>query len=224
MPVDRFFHDSDLTGEVQLEGAEMHHFHVMRKQAGDTIELVNGHGSVAKAKVLTLSKKAVLLTIVSLSHTPIPPPQLTLAIPFMRPSKLEFTLEKCVELGADAFYLYPAQFSEKENFSTHQMSRLESIVISAMKQCGRLDLPSIACTSLLDCLSQELPLYFGDPIGQKKTIPNDPCIIITGPEKGFSAEEKELLHQKGSPIRLGDYILRAETAPIAAACAYHLRD
>lgn len=221
MPAERFYIDADLTGLLTLTGPEHHHLiHVMRIRVGEKVELVNGRGSLAIAKLTSLSKQEAALEILS-STTASLFPRLTLAVPFMRLSKLELVIEKCTELGASAFFLYPAHHSEKTDLSVHQQERLKHIAISAMKQCGRLDLPSIHLGSFNEFFALSGILLFGDAGANEgpKQIEGE-LSLITGPEKGFSEKELNLLKQKAMGVRLHKNILRAETAPIAAAVIY----
>jgi 16S rRNA (uracil1498-N3)-methyltransferase len=223
MPAERFFVDTPLQDVVTLEGTELHHLaHVMRIRVGEEVELVNGKGSLAKAKLLTLSKREATLEILQATHHPVPTEKYILAIPMMRPAKLELIIEKCTELGADAFWIYPAAHSEKENFSENQQQRLSHIAISAMKQCGRLDLPKIKILTRFDELF--LPSYnyfFGDTNPDAPWItPQDRGVFITGPESGFSEKERKILQARASGVHLHKNILRAETAPIAALLLY----
>lgn len=217
MPAERFYIDAELEGTLSLEGAELHHLaHVMRIQPGEVIELVNGRGELASAKVLSVGKREAILAVISGKKIEVPPPNCILAIPLMRPSKLEFVIEKCTELGADAFWLYPAEYSDKEGLSPNQLERLHHIAISAMKQCGRLDLPEIRVARRFDDLFNDSYTYlFGDTRPGAKAIEREEKVVfITGPEKGFSARELKLLDGKGKGVRLHKNILRAETAPL----------
>lgn len=222
MPAERFFINADLEGTLELEDKEFHHLtHVMRIAAGEEIELVNGRGSLAIAEVKKISKHSAALEVKSCETSPVLASHLTLAIPLMRPAKLELVLEKCTELGTDRFFLYSAQFSEKEELSEHQLERLQHIAISAMKQCGRLDLPPIQLLKFERLFEESETLYFGDtreaPFTEKI---KGPLLFVTGPEKGFSRQELELLDAKGKGVRLHKNVLRAETAPIVASVIY----
>lgn len=223
MPAERFYIDANLNGTLSLEGPEHHHLaHVMKVRVGEIVEVVNGRGSLGQAKVLSISKRDADLEILSALQTPLSPPRLTLALPLMRPSKLELVIEKGTELGTDAFWIYPAHYSEKDELSLHQQERLNFIAISAMKQCGRLDLPPIQFLSRFEEIFITSATYlFGDtrpgkPLKQAK----GQLFFITGPERGFSERELEVLDQKAIGVRLHKNILRAETAPIAASIIY----
>jgi 16S rRNA (uracil1498-N3)-methyltransferase len=225
MPADRFFLDAPLTGTLSITGTEHHHLaHVMKVHVGEEVELVNGKGALAKAKVLSISKRDALLEVLTSSILPPSPPLLTLAIPLMRPSKLELIIEKCTELGADAFWFYPAHHSEKSDLSSHQQERFKFIAISAMKQCGRLDLPDLKILARFeDLFSSDATYLFGDTRAKKiLSKPEGKIVFITGPERGFSEKELALLDKKGKGVCLNRNILRAETAPLAATVYYSL--
>lgn len=223
MPAERFYVDTDFDGIVTLEGPEHHHLaHVMRTRVGDEVEVVNGRGSLATAKVIAISRHEASLEILSSTKTCPIPSLLTLAVPLMRPAKLELVIEKCTELGADAFWLYPAQHSEKDELSPHQQERLNLIAISAMKQCGRLELPPLKLVNRFDELfTFSGTCLFGDTRPKEKLKrPEGQLLFITGPESGFSEKELKSLDVKAKGVRLHHNILRAETAPIVAAVIY----
>jgi 16S rRNA (uracil1498-N3)-methyltransferase len=228
MPAGRFFIDSDLNlPSVHLEGDEFHHLaRVMRLSPGETIELVNGKGSLATAEIASLHHSRAEMTI--LSHHTAPPSSdsLILALGLTRPSTLEWTVEKATELGATHLLLFPADRSEKQ--SPPRTSRLHTIIISALKQCGRLFLPTLEFRPPLR--QWEPPsgtLFFGDlsPTAPHLQGPFSSAItFFIGPEKGFSPAELDLLsqtfHARG--ISLHANILRAETAALAALSQFFL--
>ena len=223
MPADRFYIDAPLSGILTLEGAEQHHLaHVMKIHVGEEVELVNGRGGLARAKVLSISKRDAELEILSATQSPLPAPLLTLAVPLMRPAKLEIVVEKCTELGADAFSFYPAHYSEHDDLSPLQQDRLNLIAVSAMKQCGRLDLPAIKLLGSFEEIFNSPAAYlFGDTRPGKMTKrPEGKIVFITGPERGFSESEVGILDRKAKGVRLHANILRAETAPIVASVLY----
>jgi 16S rRNA (uracil1498-N3)-methyltransferase len=205
-----------------LDGNEHHHLtRVVRARENDEIELVNGFGGLATAKIEKIDKERTSLRILHVKHTDLQNTQIAMGIPLMRPSKLEWVIEKGTELGVDAFYLYLADHSTQDSLSAHQIERLRAITISALKQSKRLYLPHLEILpSLSSLLTQEKEIYFGDvhisaPLLELDFLKN--ILFITGPESGFSKKESDLLEQKGRGVRLGPHVLRAETAPIAAA-------
>ena len=223
MPAERFFLPAEFSigTRVCLSGHEHHHLsRVMRLAVGDEAELVNGTGGLATGRIAEVERELTTLEIKAASKTAPSPAPLILAIPLMRPSKLEWVVEKGTELGGDAFLLYNADHSEKDSLSEHQIERLRNLTISALKQSGRLYLPAIEILPRLEALFSHRARYlFGDtrpapPLSPTKS--EEPILFITGPEKGFSKREQSLLDQKAAGVRINPNILRAETAPLAA--------
>lgn len=204
MPHNRFYSPTNI-----IEGSELHHLsHVMRNTQGDIIELVDGKGALHIAKIDTITKKAAHLTIKETTIAPLPAFQKTLIQGLPKtPNKLKLILEKGTELGIDAFHFFGSKTPSHE--------KLHTILISALKQCGRLHLPSLAFHTHL----QDIPLspsYYGDPQGN----PLEPGrhVFVIGPESGFTPDEiTHLKGQKARPTKLSKHILRTETAAIVAS-------
>lgn len=216
---DRFYLDAPLETNLTLTDSEFHHLKVLRIAPGDQVELVNGQGFLAKALVLKLDKHAAHLQLLSHTYEDPPSPPIAIAIAILRMNKLEWAIEKATELGADEILLYPADHSEKTTPSPHQFERLRHLAISALKQCGRLYLPRIHLSTLDAILHTPSPILFGDTNPDAPPIPHSPTtpvLFISGPEKGFSQREIELLQSKATGVKLNRNILRAETAPLAA--------
>lgn len=224
MPANRFFFDGPLEQgrSIDLQDSEHHHVsRVMRIAAGEEIEIVNGRGILAFAKVAHVRKESTELHLIRCLQFQPSQSHLTVAIPLMRPNKLEWVLEKAVELGANALSLYAADHSEKDQYSTKQLERLRNLSISALKQSGRLYLPSMTLRdSLESALRSEGTLLYGDTASDAQSLLavklERSVLFASGPEQGFSPAERELLREKAQGVRLSPHILRAETAPLAA--------
>lgn len=229
MPAERYYYPQELQegSSITLEGVEFHHLvNVMRNRVGDSLELVNGLGQLAKASITQLEKKCGYLKIESIFQAPMLDKPLILAQAIPRLSKLETILEKATELGMTEVWLFPSSHSEKKEFSENQSERLRTILISAMKQCGRLFLPDlIIMPPLKQWQPFGLPAYFGDTNTEalsfqekwKQQPSKEGSIFFIGPESGFTETETALLKNLGAVgVKLNDNILRTETAAIAA--------
>lgn len=231
MPAERYFVDANLCPHQheELAGSEFHHLaHVMRARKGERIELVNGRGSLAHAVVQDLAKDRARVLVESVEHETPSSCRLIAAQGLIKQNRLELLLEKGTELGVDTFWLFPADHSGKKEFYPSQVERSQAIILAAMKQCGRLYLPSIILKPPLNewGKEEEATLFFGDlskgtPLfmeawGKAKPVPT-PIGFVTGPEGGFSCHEVETLKERGGQgVRLHGNILRAETASLAA--------
>lgn len=225
MPHERFFVEEPFQENATIhivDPQEIHHLQkVMRCHVGDLIELVNGKNVLAKGKIEAISSKQVSVKLTYLETEISKGPKLILAQAIPRFARLEYILEKGTELGADQFWLFPGDLSEKGEFSPNQKRRMELILQGAMKQCGRLSLPSI---SLKPPLSKWEPipegsLFFGDLAGAPLSTTlseNKAAYLFIGPEKGWSFQEKTLLLNtlKAKSICFHPNILRTDTAAI----------
>ncbi|MBS3903818.1 MAG: 16S rRNA (uracil(1498)-N(3))-methyltransferase [Simkania sp.] len=225
MPAERFFTHLPFTqgATIFLEGTEAFHLvRVMRARVGDEIELVNGKGQLAQATLKAILKEHAELTLGSIHQAPMATPSFILCIALPRFPRLEWIIEKGTELGADAFYLFPGELSEKTTLSTQQVKRLHLLSIAALKQCGRLDLPEVVLKPPLSQWDQPPGvLLFGDTCPGApllSAIKEHPVLFFSGPEAGFSSKELRLFaHWQAQGVSLHRNILRADTAPIAAA-------
>lgn len=228
MPDNRFYIDSPLTDEdLIIEGEEAHHIlHVMRARPGDTVEIVNGQGALAEAVIQSSTKRDVTVHLTSLHPIQPPPPSLIIAQAMPRFNRLDTVLEKGTELGMSELWLFSGERSEKAELSENQTERAHKIMVSAMKQCGRLYLPIIRLLPpLKQWKTQAFPLYFGTLEAGVPTLlqaltqepPVQGVIFAVGPERGFSTDElQQLKTLKGKGVTLNPHILRTETAPLAA--------
>lgn len=228
MPQDRFYAGVPFSegSTIELQDEEFHHLtRVMRVKEGETIELVNGQGELAAAVFVEQKKKSAVLEIQTVTAgKPTQPLILAQAIP--RLNRLDIIVEKGTELGMTELWLFPGALSERKEFSATQMERLQTIAISAMKQCGRLFLPLIRYfPSMQKCPLQGHALFFGDLSPQAPSLINMPkpksSVIFIGPEKGLAEEEIEWLIQNHAlGVKLHDNILRTDTAAIVSLALF----
>lgn len=231
MPAERYFINADLYPyqQPEISGSEFHHLvHVMRTRKGDAVELVNGKGVLAQAIVHDLAKDKARFEIQEVYQEPASPCRLILAQALSKQNRLDVILEKGTELGVDEFWLFPGHHSSKKECYPSQLDRAYTITIAAMKQCGRLDLPSIAVKPSIDQWEEFTPssAFFGDldptaplfEIAWKRLHSSTyPSVFITGPEGGFSQHEIDALKElNATGVKLHPYILRTETASIMA--------
>lgn len=211
MPADRFYCRGSLTpGTIVTleETEELHMRRVMRKKAGDIIELFNGNGILVEAQLLDSSLK-----VTKVLKEEKRPPLLTIAQAYIAPNKLDWLTEKCQELGAGALWLFPGDQSDKKTLSDSLLKRLKTLAINAAKQSGRLFLMDITIKPPLKEWPPYENLYFGSPkenAPRCSELPPD-SIFVVGPERGFSAKEEALLTKD---VSLSPYTLRTETAAL----------
>ena len=240
MPVERFYIDTSLEDKqvITFEGEEFHHLaHVLRIRPKETIEVINGRGYLAFIYIESVEKNKATGKVTSVSYTPAPPYSLILAQAIPRQPRLEYIIEKAVELGITELWLFPGRYSEKTTFSSSGKDRVFHIISSAMKQCGRLHIPKVVFLPNIEKWSTPLPKssFFGDtrkeapPFILSLTRQNPSSILLTiGPEKGFHAEETLYMQEKllMQGIHLHSNILRTDTAAICglSLASYYLEN
>lgn len=227
MPHDRFYIDAPLEKEdtVLLIDAELHHLAVSRARVGQSVELINGKGKLAKASLLSLDKRQASLKVDSVNEERRPSKQIILAQGLPRMNHLEWIVEKGTELGVSLFWFFPGHLSEKENLSDNQRTRLQHLILSAVKQCGRLHLPEMIMKPSLEKWEpiRRGTLLFADPseeapfLWQAAIAALSPIILFVGPEGGFDQREAFHLTEvlKAAKVRLHSNTLRTETASLA---------
>jgi 16S rRNA (uracil1498-N3)-methyltransferase len=195
---------------------------VMRAREGDSLVIVDGKGGRYEGPIQRITQETVQIEVQETQRFPKPQPELILGMGIIKKrDRLEFAVEKAVELGASRIALFRSQRTIKENV---RMDRLESITLSAMKQSLRTWLPEISCYNSME----EVISYFPDAqclLAHEKVEsgnegllnnPQSSRLLLIGPEGGFTEQEVGVGREAGAKlISLGDYRLRAETSAIA---------
>jgi len=208
---------------VMLEPGQAHYLGtVMRLGVGSELLLFDGQSGEWLARVAEAGKKRMTLAVDRLTKPAEAVPDLCLAFAPVKRAQTEWLVEKATELGVAR--LQPI-ITRRTIVERIKLERLEAIAVEAAEQCGRTLLPVIAEPIALDRLlaSHEVrcTLYFADETGGAPlaaTMTPGPATILTGPEGGFTPEERDAI--RAAPgvraISLGPRILRAETAALAA--------
>ena len=227
----RIFVEELAAGELVVRGDEHHYLsHVRRMRAGDDIELVDGVGHRATARIVSIAADTTTLAVGAPETIVARPPHVRAIIPLIKGDRMDTCLEKLVEVGVDAIVVYPAARSvvrlERERRDA-RLAKYHAAVQAAARQSGRAQLPSVRIvddlrTALtphaLAAATTELRIVL-DPTSDAPLTVSDAgtVTIASGPEGGFTSAELELLADAGfGSISLGPRILRAETAPVVA--------
>jgi 16S rRNA (uracil1498-N3)-methyltransferase len=214
-----------------LEEAPSRHLsQVLRFGPGSRLALFNGDGREAEARLVTLSRRGAELEVLGVSGPePLPHLKLTLAQGISKGERMDFALQKAVELGAQVFVPLFTERSvirlEGERLA-RRLEHWQGVAIAACEQSGRRDLVRVAPASGLTqwLASQPGPGIFLHPGADQRLVdlqpPCDRLCLLVGPEGGLSEAETRAAEEVGlAGIRLGPRILRTETAPLAALAA-----
>lgn len=235
MAVPRFLVDAELRlGEtLPLPADVAHHaIRVLRLRDGAAITAFNGRGGESHGHLRVDGKRA---WVVLERFDPVEresPTRVTLVQAWVATDKLEWIVEKAVELGAATIVLVPTARSIvqlEDARRERRLQRLKEIVVAACCQCGRNRLPDVrSSASLLQGLESALdPGALGlllDPHAGKSTATvltsKGPFALLVGPEGGLEESEQLLAARIGyRPLTLGPRILRTETAGLAGLIA-----
>lgn len=211
---------------------------VLRLREGDPLHVTDGQGHLYECRVVEANDKACTVeTQGAASQMPEETQHaacLHLAVaPTKNPSRMEWLVEKAVEVGVDEITLLDCDHSERSFLKT---DRLERIALSAMKQSLHLTLPRIhPAVKLREWLRA---FAGGTPALQfiahcEADQPRTPlatvletgrdAVVLIGPEGDFSQEEIDLALECGfRPVSLGPSRLRTETAAMYAAVAFSI--
>lgn len=208
------------------------HIKVLRLKNGTRVTLFNGNGKEYRAELMVHDKRHIDAHILSDSLSERESPlDITLIQAISTGERMDFTIQKCVELGVNTIQPVQAAHNnvrlDKER-AARRVARWQEIAIAACEQCGRNHIPQIlpllelsevlytppfADTHLL--LSPAATTRLRDITPSPKKI----C-LLAGSEGGLTAKEEELAIAAGfTPLQLGPRVLRTETAAVATIAA-----
>ena len=221
-----------LAQTVFLDAHASHHVqHVLRLKAKDPLIVFDGQGNEFLAEIIRFDKQLTQILIKALSPSlPESPLMIHLGQAISRGEKMDYTLQKAVELGVHAitplFTAHTGVQLSAERLDS-KLAHWRKVIISACEQSGRSFVPHLSLPQLLaDWLhpSVEAHQFILHPEGEKhlKTVAflHTHVRLLVGPEGGFSEEEVRHSQQcHFEVICLGPRILRSETAAPAAIAA-----
>jgi len=225
----RFYLDADLTtGQaLALPDPVAHHaLRVLRLRAGTAITLFNGRGGEYAAALLADGQARIGNFDPVERESPV---ATTLLQAWVAVDKLDWIVEKATELGAARIVLWPAERSVVRLAGerlARRLAHLRAVTEAACCQCGRNRLPAVlaadslaAALAATDATAKLLLDPTGAPLAQQ-TAQARSIAFLVGPEGGLSSTEQALADRHGwCPARLGERVLRTETAGLAALAA-----
>lgn len=219
---------------IQLsENAATHATKALRLNIGDTATLFNGDGSDYKCELVSVKKNQVLATV--LDSTPVnneSPLNITLLQAISSGDRMDFTIQKAVELGVSSIQPVISQRSVVKLSGERAEKRTEhwqNVAISACEQSGRAVVPQVYAplnfsnlflqlsknSQADDCKITLAPDAANSLAGLPK--PQGRIYLLIGSEGGLTDEEIELSKTQGfQTVLLGPRILRTETAALTA--------
>src|SRR5579884_2469700 len=178
----------------------------MRLGIGAELLVFDGMSGEWLARIADAGKKRMTLIVERQTREPETIPDVWLAFAPVKRAQTDWLVEKATELGAARLMPVMTQRTVAERV---KLERLEAIAIEAAEQCGRTRLPQIAepasLKAVLNGRDERRRLYFADESGGEPAatalVPG-PALILTGPEGGFTDEERALVRAAPNSIAI----------------------
>lgn len=219
-----FFFQPDISaGVFQLDEEETRHaVKVMRLKVGSALLVTDGKGTLNHARLTAVSGRHANFEITKNEFVAKSRSLLHIAVaPTKNADRMEWFVEKATELGVDEISFLACDHSERVNIN---LSRLQKLSVSAMKQSQQAWLPKINTLTPFDQIlandaGQKLIAHAHPDARPLKTMahPKQDVLILIGPEGDFSAKELKAAQDHHFALAsLGKTRLRTETASLAA--------
>ncbi|WP_137175250.1 16S rRNA (uracil(1498)-N(3))-methyltransferase [Massilia sp. HP4] len=219
-----------LGATVDLPEAVAHHLHVVRLQPGASLTLFNGEGGQYRATLQETGKRRASATVDAFEDVEAEPPYaVTLAQGLPEGSKMDWIVEKAVELGVTAIQPLAAQRSVVRlagERAEKRQAHWQGVIVAAAEQCGRNRL------ARLQPLADVQPWLATPPEGVRILLSPratqslagwardhgpQPVTFLIGPEGGLTPQEEDAAVAAGALfLSMGPRVLRTETAGLAA--------
>ncbi len=238
MRIPRIYHPEPLHVDTEIalcNDAASHVGRVLRMGAGQALQLFDGSNQVFNATIMSADKKRVCVQVLDATTDDRESPlNLHLGQVMSRGEKMEFTIQKSIELGVNTI---TPLFSERcgvkldEERLGKKLQQWRKIAIAACEQCGRNRLPEIRPAMTLEawCTEPEEGLKLNlHPRASHSINTLPPQVaslrLLIGPEGGLSADEIAMTARHGfTDILLGPRVLRTETTALTAITALQVR-
>jgi len=215
--------------EVLIEGPPLEAFRFQGVRVGSIVTLTDSEGDDLRGRVVRLSKEKALVLIFEAFPSPTESPlEVILLQALPEKERMELIIQKATELGVSTIIPFKSERSislEEREAKQKKAHRWQEIAVKAVQQSRRARVPRVeSYRSFQEALKVskgeglKIVLYEKEGEDLKNVLRRyqlKKICAMVGPEGGFTAEEVELAKDKGFiPIKLGQRILRTETAAI----------
>ncbi len=236
MRIPRIYTPQALSPETTVElepGPSQHLSRALRMQEGSELVVFDGRGGEYPAVIASLGKKRVTVSTGAHRQQEAESPlQVQLGIAVSRGERMDWVVQKATELGVSRISPLFSERTEvrlKGERAHKKVTHWQQIAISACEQCGRNRVPEVLPLQTVENWLPEtradlkLVLHHrADDIGAAGTPQS--LALLVGPEGGLSATEIAAAEQQGfQSLKLGERVLRTETAPLAALAILQAR-
>ena len=228
---------------IDLPPDIIRHLQVLRIREHEVIQLFNGNGSEYEATLSNLNKKQAAALVIKKNEqwSQTSQNKISLAIGLIANDKMDLVIQKATELGVKEIIPLYSKYAQRISSErlNKRMEHWQSIIISSCMQCGQNYIPTICMPILYEELLNDTGKYnlklilsprevdaanpqkrheqeVGLDWDVTKSLDITHALLMVGAEGGWSnLEVTEAIKQGFIPVKLGELILRAETAVIA---------
>ncbi len=232
----RFFIPQLYNEEMTITGVDAKHIgKVLRMQPGDKLQIVSDDGVSALVEVASITESTVTVRCLEkLAESHEPAVKIILAQGLAKGEKMDFIIQKAVELGAYSVVPVAMEHSVVRldgAKADKKVERWQKIAEAAAKQSKRDIIPEVQPVQTVkemlannDCKTKIIAYECEDRMSLKTALREagqmEDLLLIIGPEGGISEGELTKAREAGAvPVSLGRRILRAETAGLVAMSA-----
>jgi 16S rRNA (uracil1498-N3)-methyltransferase len=224
-------------GKAALDGPEGRHAAVVRRLAvGERLLLTDGAGGRASCVVTSVEKDGLGLDVEAVEVVPRSEPLVTVVQALVKGDRGELAVEVMTEAGVDAVVPWQAARSVtrwREGRGDKALARWRATAREAAKQSRRFWLPEVAelaSTADVSKLISDADAAFvlheeaTEPLATIDLPSTGSIVLVVGPEGGVAPDELAAFTEAGAvPVRLGETVLRASTAGVAAVAVVSAR-
>ena len=236
----RFFIDAQPTNDVAvISGGDAHHvYSVLRMRPGEKLTCCDFFSNEYACEIAEASDERIVLSVLGVKPAASEPPfPVTLLMALPKGDKMEWIIQKAVELGVTAIRPFSSKYTVvklDEKTAEKKVERWRKIAKSAAEQSGRGRVPEVLppvsfASAVRDCENSpalKIICYEGETQTSLKTLLSenqrpDGIVFAVGAEGGFDRSEVDEAKKYGfRAVTLGKRILRCETAPLAVLAQF----
>lgn len=228
----RFFGQEISPCKWAIDPEELEHIRkVLKLKVGDTLEVMDGKGLIARGHLVEISRDQALVETTPTSQYFTDKSELRRAIALgaLKPGDIDDILPQLVELGMDEIHIFQQTDTAKYRTGDKPKDRWQRLIRSAMKQCKTAWCPIFVVHDSLAVAVNELQSFQQKYVLDAEASENfintitsgvsfHSVAVIVGSERGLTTEEINICHRQGfKPMKMGKNVLRARTAAVAVA-------
>ncbi|MDO5048895.1 MAG: 16S rRNA (uracil(1498)-N(3))-methyltransferase [Actinomycetaceae bacterium] len=220
---------------LTVEGGDAKHIRVMRIEAGERLDLVDGRGTRAKARLVESEGALVVVSIEEVVQEPEGKPRITLVQALAKSGRDELAIEMATELGVDRIIAWQSQraivrWTGKKR--EKNLDKWRNVLRAATKQARRARIPRLdfadSASNVIDLLQDDQIIVMHESASTRVSEVDQAWdgpgyALVVGPEGGITDAELDAFREAGAQVVLvGDTVMRVSTAAASGITVLNL--